>query len=124
MFLRTNDKWITRALAIPNTFVDIEKIRPDLLMVRTMSRLLVEFDQIGRTAEWVESQIPEIVRKYAKLLLQNDEKNSWWDDYIDMNTVAQVRFLMSVQFSRRFSTPQPDASSRWASSTVRRGTKK
>lgn len=58
-------------------------------MVRTMCRLLVEYDQIGKTTEWVESQIPEIVRKYAILLSQNDE-NCWWDNYIDMNTVAQV----------------------------------
>uniref|UniRef100_A0A914H9E7 Anaphase-promoting complex subunit 1 n=1 Tax=Globodera rostochiensis TaxID=31243 RepID=A0A914H9E7_GLORO len=93
IYLRTGDSWISDTLAIVDTFYEIDQIRPDMLMVRTLSRCLVDFDEIKCTQEWIETQIPEIIRKYAKHFLEIKSKEEmWWAEFIDMNTVAKAYF--------------------------------
>ncbi|KAI1726369.1 anaphase-promoting complex subunit 1 [Ditylenchus destructor] len=90
MYLRTGDKSISNALEIPNTLCDIERIRPDVLMLRTLSNCLVNYQKIGCTIEWVEEQVPEIVKKYARNYMGS--KNMWWSNFVDVNCVAQAYF--------------------------------
>uniref|UniRef100_A0A915D2V7 Anaphase-promoting complex subunit 1 n=1 Tax=Ditylenchus dipsaci TaxID=166011 RepID=A0A915D2V7_9BILA len=90
MYLRTNDKWVSNALTIPNTLCEIEKIRPDVLMMRTLSKCLINYEHIGSNMEWVEQQVPEIIRKYTRHFMSS--KSPWWSSFIDMNCVAQAYF--------------------------------
>ncbi|KAL3090662.1 hypothetical protein niasHT_023507 [Heterodera trifolii] len=93
IYLRTGDCWIRETLAIADTFYEIDQIRPDMLMIRTFSRCLVDFEDIKCTREWVDAQIPQIIRKYVKRFLEvKSKEDMWWSDFIDMATVAKAYF--------------------------------
>ena len=70
---------------------NIHAIRPDMLMIRTLCRCLVDFDDVKATEEWVEAQVPEIIRKYSKHYVEaNMKRDLWWAEFIDVETVAKV----------------------------------
>lgn len=93
MYLRTKDSWIRNMLAIKDTFYEIDKIRPDMLMIRTICRCLIDFDDIECTQEWLEEQVPEIIRKYGQHYRDAKRKGDlWWSEFIDVQTVAKAYF--------------------------------
>ena len=64
-----------------------------MLMIRTICRCLVDFDDIKSSREWAETQIPKIVRKYVKLYLAvKSREDLWWNGFVEMDTVAKAYF--------------------------------
>ena len=49
-------------MSIPETMTLLEYIRPDLLLLRVVTRSLVMWDDVSPTEEWLDSQIPIIIR--------------------------------------------------------------
>ena len=84
-----------------------------MLMMRTLCRCLVDWSNIGTSIEWVQSQIPKIVQKYERhyflTLSQKRETpgtTAWWFEFIDVNTVAQVRSTLHlITYFSLFMTP-------------------
>ena len=53
---------------IPNTITVLEYIRPDLLLLRVVARSLIMWDEVDPTEDWIESQIPTVIREsYASI---------------------------------------------------------
>ncbi|CAK5055509.1 unnamed protein product [Meloidogyne enterolobii] len=115
MYLRTRDEWIYEALSVKDSFYEIDKIRPDMLMIRTFCRCLVKFDDIQATKQWTEKQIPEIVRRYSQHFVEAQTlKDIWWEEFIDVETISKVHFYCTagalLALSLRFaSSCQKDA---------------
>nr|CAD2203038.1 unnamed protein product [Meloidogyne enterolobii] len=115
MYLRTRDEWIYEALSVKDSFYEIDKIRPDMLMIRTFCRCLVKFDDIQPTKQWTEKQIPEIVRRYSQHFVEAQTlKDIWWEEFIDVETISKVHFYCTagalLALSLRFaSSCQKDA---------------
>jgi anaphase-promoting complex subunit 1 len=92
MYLRTHDRAAAARLALPDTpvcffffcfgvFVCVcdfffcwltlagqfllDGVRPDFMLLRTLSRALILWNDIGNTREWVESLCPPVVRVFA-----------------------------------------------------------
>lgn len=65
MFLRTNSKSVAARLDVPETNFTLQYVRPDLVLLRMLARSLIMWDEIEPTKQWVESRMPEIVRKAA-----------------------------------------------------------
>ena len=62
MYLRTNDAAVARAFAVPDTHFALDYVKPDLILLRVLARGLVMWDEVAATRDWVESQLPEIMK--------------------------------------------------------------
>jgi anaphase-promoting complex subunit 1 len=61
MYLKSGNKTIASAIALPETHFLLEYVRPDFLMLRVIARALILWDEVTPTSEWVENQIPKAV---------------------------------------------------------------
>ncbi|XP_039838827.1 anaphase-promoting complex subunit 1-like isoform X7 [Panicum virgatum] len=62
IFLKTESEEIAARLGIPNTFFDLQYVRPDFVMLRIIARNLILWSRIQPTKGWIDSQIPETVK--------------------------------------------------------------
>lgn len=58
MFLKTGNVEIVNKIRLPNTLQLLEYVRPDLLMLRSLAKNMILWNDIEPTKEFVESQIP------------------------------------------------------------------
>uniref|UniRef100_A0A0K0EK14 Anaphase-promoting complex subunit 1 n=1 Tax=Strongyloides stercoralis TaxID=6248 RepID=A0A0K0EK14_STRER len=63
VYLDSNIEWLDKALRIPESFYELKNIKPDVIMTRTIARLLIGFRNVKPTKEWVEEQIPLSIRE-------------------------------------------------------------
>jgi len=54
---------VASSVALPDTHFLLEYIRPDLLLLRVLSRALILWDEVEPTSEWIANQIPSVVRE-------------------------------------------------------------
>ena len=62
MYLKTNDAAIARVFSIPDTHFALDYVKPDLIVLQVLARGLVMWDEVAATKEWVESQLPDIMK--------------------------------------------------------------
>lgn len=56
------------SMALPDTHFLLDYIRPDLLLLRVVARSLILWDEVEPTSEWIQDQIPIVIRKtYRKM---------------------------------------------------------
>ncbi|KAK0408829.1 hypothetical protein QR680_004186 [Steinernema hermaphroditum] len=70
LFIRTNDEFVHKCLEIPNNMTSIREIRYDFLCARTVSRMLIEFDNITPTMEYIYKNIPPVVLEPVQAILE------------------------------------------------------
>ncbi|XP_073113376.1 anaphase-promoting complex subunit 1 isoform X2 [Elaeis guineensis] len=62
IFLKTESEVVASRLHIPVTHFDLQYVRPDFIMLRIIARNLIMWCRIRPSSDWIESQIPEIVK--------------------------------------------------------------
>ncbi|KAI4306844.1 hypothetical protein L6164_030088 [Bauhinia variegata] len=90
MFFKTGSEAIVSRLSIPNTRFELQYVRPDFIMLRVIARSLIMWSRVHPSRDWIESQIPEIVRS-AVVGLGDDA-----DDIDDMDTEAFVQAYVNI----------------------------
>ncbi|VDN06077.1 unnamed protein product [Thelazia callipaeda] len=100
MYLRTGNRWAAECLKIPETLSSIEKIRPDLITLRTLCKHLVLWNDITATGNWVENSVPSIVLQYKHRLFwtklnecvseEESEQSRSLHAAVDKQTIAQA----------------------------------
>ena len=65
MFHRTNNQAVAQWMAAPDSQQLLDSIRPDFLLLRTLARGLILWDDIRPTRDWVESNVPPNIRRYS-----------------------------------------------------------
>jgi len=63
IYMKSNNAEVAKRIKLPNTVCAIDAIRPDMLLFRAMGQCLVMWDECVPTAEWIDSQVPEVIRK-------------------------------------------------------------
>ncbi|KAI5993715.1 hypothetical protein F5J12DRAFT_858509 [Pisolithus orientalis] len=58
MYLKTGRRDVADILEIPSTIIELNRIQPSFLLMRTIARSLIMWDVIGSTEEWVLKQVP------------------------------------------------------------------
>ncbi|XP_038980234.1 anaphase-promoting complex subunit 1 isoform X2 [Phoenix dactylifera] len=86
IFLKTESEVMASRLHIPITHFDLQYVRPDFIMLRIIARNLIIWSRIRPSSEWIESQIPEIV-KVGILRLEEGVMDG--DEY-DVNALVQA----------------------------------
>ncbi|XP_026414673.1 anaphase-promoting complex subunit 1-like [Papaver somniferum] len=86
MFLKTESEVTASKLSIPQTHFDLQYVRPDFIMLRVIARNLIMWSRVQPSGEWIQSQIPEIVKiGVANLGDENGET-----DEIDVEALVQA----------------------------------
>lgn len=85
MFLKTESEAIVSRLSIPNSHFDLQYVRPDFIMLRVIARNLIMWSRVHPSEDWIQSQIPEIVKSNVKAL-----KDDTSDDEMDAETFVQA----------------------------------
>ncbi|WVQ99984.1 hypothetical protein IAU59_007127 [Kwoniella sp. CBS 9459] len=98
MYLKTGRKDIADMLEIPQTAFDSDQVRPDLLLLRTLSRALIMFDDIAPTMTWIEDQLPPFILATSK----GNKRTSTMElatELAYLNIVAGACFAIGVKYA-------------------------
>ena len=101
MFFRTNNKTVANWFVAPDTQHLLDSVRPDFLMLRTLSKGLILWDSIEPTKEWINSHVPQIVAENA---LRKPEDNYPRIDYETMsqaycNIITGACMVLGLKFA-------------------------
>lgn len=62
-YLGTNNETVSSWLQAPNTYRELDSVRPDLLALRIISWGLVNYDGVKATTEWIQARLPACIVK-------------------------------------------------------------
>ncbi|GEM12547.1 anaphase promoting complex subunit 1 [Rhodotorula toruloides] len=96
MYLRSERKDVAEMLEIPSTSRNLDYVRPDLLLLRTICRNLILWDQVGRSKEWVESQLPPFLSSEAAANVKMPDADI---DIARWSIAAGACFAMGLKFA-------------------------
>ncbi|KAJ0979367.1 hypothetical protein J5N97_014841 [Dioscorea zingiberensis] len=86
IFLKTESEMVASRLSIPMTHFELQYVRPDFIMLRIIARNLIMWSRICPSRDWIDCQIPEIVKEgIAKL--SDDARDS---DEVDAEALVQA----------------------------------
>ncbi|PIA32336.1 hypothetical protein AQUCO_04500142v1 [Aquilegia coerulea] len=86
LFLKTESEVVASRLSIPQTHFDLQYVRPDFIMLRVIARNLIMWSRVQPSKDWVQSQVPEIVKTVITNL--GDETSDF--DEIDAEALVQA----------------------------------
>ncbi|DBA03173.1 TPA: hypothetical protein N0F65_003893 [Lagenidium giganteum] len=77
MYMMTNNKSIASQLAIPDTLTLLDYVRPDILLIRTLAKNLVMWDEIEPTQSWIyETEMPKQLKEAFETLSSDSDLNT------------------------------------------------
>ena len=68
MYIKSHNLSIASSLQLPETHFSLDYIRPDLLSLRVISRSLILWNDIQPSSEWIDLQIPTIVKSSINMM--------------------------------------------------------
>ena len=74
IFLKSNNQSVAARLALPETHFLLDYVRPDLLLLRVIARNLVLWDDVQPTTDWLNSQLPDILKRSPAVEDAEDEE--------------------------------------------------
>ncbi|KHN85721.1 Anaphase-promoting complex subunit 1 [Toxocara canis] len=94
MYLRTGNETVAKRMRAPTTLSKLEKIRPDLLLLRTLCQSLIMWNQIEPSEMYVEELVPSVLRQYVSRFFEDelilvDEDASYLSTIVDLETIAR-----------------------------------
>ncbi|XP_030877983.1 anaphase-promoting complex subunit 1 [Leptonychotes weddellii] len=63
IYLKTNNRSIADWLCAPDTMYLLDFVKPEFLLLRTLARCLILWDDILPNSKWVDSNVPQIIRE-------------------------------------------------------------
>ncbi|KAK9168101.1 hypothetical protein Syun_000241 [Stephania yunnanensis] len=86
MFLKSESEVLASRICIPQTHFSLQYVRPDFIMLRVIARNLILWNRVQPSRDWIESQIPNIVKIGLKDL--GDETDN--TDEVDIEALVQA----------------------------------
>uniref|UniRef100_A0A8C9U516 Anaphase-promoting complex subunit 1 n=1 Tax=Scleropages formosus TaxID=113540 RepID=A0A8C9U516_SCLFO len=91
IYLKTNNRSIADWLRAPDTMFLLDFIKPEFLLLRTLARCLIMWEEILPTEEWINSNVPQIIQVPASEDV-NVETLAQAHDYIIAGACMAVGF--------------------------------
>ncbi|MBN3295003.1 APC1 protein, partial [Amia calva] len=85
IYLKTNNRSIADWLRAPDTMFLLDFIKPEFLLLRTLARCLIMWEEILPNSEWINSNVPQIIQEN---IVFHEETPSSED--LNMETLAQA----------------------------------
>ncbi|XP_043916095.1 anaphase-promoting complex subunit 1 [Protopterus annectens] len=92
IYLKTNNRSVSDWLRAPDTMYLLDFVKPEFLLLRTLARCLIMWDDILPNAEWIESNVPQIIRENS-VPLQAAEVPTSEDLNLETLTQAHVYII-------------------------------
>lgn len=67
IFMKTEDQIVARKIDVPDSIVQFDYVRPDILLLRTVAKNLVLWSRIAPTFSWIRDSLPAPYRARFKL---------------------------------------------------------
>jgi len=99
MYLRTGRRDIADILTIPDTILELNSIQPTFLLIRTIARALILFDQIQPSSEWIQKQVPDGIHK---ALAARAKEGKQMDDSMELayyHILAGCCFALGLKYA-------------------------
>jgi anaphase-promoting complex subunit 1 len=89
MYINSHNASISSLLEIPNTHYLLDFVRPDLLALRVISRSLILWNDVQPTREWIDDQIPDVIKKSISFMKRKAmEANNIDSGYDDLHNTS------------------------------------
>lgn len=62
MFMKSEDHIVARKVDVPDSVLQFTYVRPDVLLLRTVAKNLIMWNQVDPTVEWIRSSLPNEYR--------------------------------------------------------------
>jgi len=98
MYLKTERRDVADILGIPSTVLELNRIQPSFLLIRTVARSLIMWDSISATLPWLHAQIPEPIVN----AIQDHFRGHTADDAIELayyNIIAGCCFAIGLKYA-------------------------
>lgn len=96
MYLKSGRKDVADVLEIPDTEPRLDYVRSDLLLLRTMARSIIMWDDTRSSRAWVESQVPQFMSEAVEAKpgrqIADIETGRW-------NIIAGACFAIGLKFA-------------------------
>jgi anaphase-promoting complex subunit 1 len=80
IYMKSGNRSIASALALPDTHFLLEYVRPDFLMLRVIARSLILWDDVQPSKAWIEAQLPSVVRTACRQMRAVAKKTTGLSD--------------------------------------------
>ncbi|XP_070590725.1 anaphase-promoting complex subunit 1 isoform X1 [Erythrolamprus reginae] len=87
IYLKTNNRSIADWLCAPDTMYLLDFVKPEFLLLRTLARCLILWDDIMPNSKWIDSNVPQIVRENSVSLHATEVPSS---EDLNLETLAQA----------------------------------
>ncbi|XP_053169492.1 anaphase-promoting complex subunit 1 isoform X1 [Hemicordylus capensis] len=87
IYLKTNNRSIADWLRAPDTMYLLDFVKPEFLLLRTLARCLILWDDILPSSKWIDSNVPQIVRENSVSLHATEMPSS---EDLNLETLAQA----------------------------------
>ncbi|KAM4771923.1 anaphase-promoting complex subunit 1 [Rhinophrynus dorsalis] len=87
IYLKTNNRSIADWLRAPDTMYLLDFVKPEFLLLRTLARCLILWDDILPNAQWVNSNVPQIITDNSISLHATEQPTS---EDLNLETLAQA----------------------------------
>jgi len=67
IFMKSEDHIVARKIDVPDTILQFDYVRPDILLLRTMAKNIILWNEITPSFEWITNGLPAEYRYQAKL---------------------------------------------------------
>ncbi|CAG4961366.1 unnamed protein product [Colias eurytheme] len=99
IYMQSNNQALAEWLEPPSTAYMLDFVRPDLLMLRVISRGLVLWDSIEPTEEWVESQVPSTINPYCFVKPTDENIDYEAMNQAYCNIIAGACFALGLRYA-------------------------
>lgn len=98
MYLRTDRQDVADVLSIPDALVELHRIQPSFLLMRTVARALILWNSIDPTNEWISAQVPPLLNK----AVMSRAEAGTGDDALELayfNILAGACFAIALKYA-------------------------
>ncbi|OLN90040.1 Negative regulator of mitosis [Colletotrichum chlorophyti] len=101
IFMKSEDHIVARKIDVPDSVVQFDYIRPDILLLRTVAKNLILWSKIEPTFEWILSSLPKTYRVRHKLVNTNKLKST---DLPFFSIITGLCFSIALRYAGSAST--------------------
>ncbi|KAL2262989.1 hypothetical protein VTK26DRAFT_8718 [Humicola hyalothermophila] len=96
IYMKTGDHIVARKIDVPDTLLQFDYVRPDILLLRTVAKNIILWDEITPTFEWVKNGLPSSFRSRYQLTAVSELRSR---DLPFFSIVAGLCFSLGLRFA-------------------------
>lgn len=101
IFMKSEDQIVARKIDVPESIVQFDYIRPDILLLRTVAKNLIMWNKIQPTFAWILESLPKAYRNRHKLVNTSRLKST---DLPFFSIITGICFSIALRYAGSAST--------------------